>query len=91
MLDQQLKWQLATAKAAAAGAGAASGSAQSTWKQQVLLMPLLFLLLLCLRMQGAAHLKMYGLAYLTASSPQPGSSFSADGEVRFVPVCKMGW
>lgn len=27
------------------------------------------------------HLKMYGLAYLTAASPQPGSSFSADGEV----------
>jgi hypothetical protein len=36
---------------------------------------------LLLFMQGAVHLKMYGLAYLTASSPQPGSSFSADGEV----------
>jgi hypothetical protein len=32
-------------------------------------------------MQGAVQRKMYGLAYLTAASAQPGSSFSADGEV----------
>lgn len=35
----------------------------------------------CWCLQGALHLKMYGLAYITAASPQPGSSFSADGEV----------
>lgn len=33
-------------------------------------------------LQSAVHVKMYGLAYVTAASPQPGSSFSADGEVR---------
>lgn len=32
-------------------------------------------------LQGAVHLRMHGLAYLTAASPQPGSSFSADGEL----------
>jgi hypothetical protein len=32
-------------------------------------------------LQGAARLKMYGLAYITAASPLPGSSFSADGQV----------
>ncbi|WIA35027.1 hypothetical protein OEZ86_003518 [Tetradesmus obliquus] len=31
--------------------------------------------------QGAARLKMYGLAYITAASPLPGSSFSADGQL----------
>lgn len=41
---------------------------------------------LLLSMQSAVHLKMYGLAYVTASSPQPGSSFSADGEVGHYPV-----
>lgn len=38
-------------------------------------------LLLRLLLQGAAKLKMYGLAYITASSPQPGSSLSADGHL----------
>lgn len=30
-------------------------------------------------MQSATRLRMYGLAYITASSPLPGSRFSADG------------
>lgn len=33
-------------------------------------------------LQGAARLKMYGLAYIAASSPLQGSTFSADGQVR---------
>eukprot|EP00775_Hariotina_reticulata_P002408 gene2408-2712_t len=37
-------------------------------------------------LQGAARLKMYSLAYITAASPLPGSSFSADGQVRQVQV-----
>lgn len=38
-------------------------------------------LALLIALQGAARLKMYSLAYITAASPLPGSSFSADGQV----------
>lgn len=33
-------------------------------------------------LQGVGHLRMHSLAYISGASAQPGSSFSADGEVR---------
>jgi hypothetical protein len=37
--------------------------------------------------QSAARLKMHGLAYVEASSPLPGASYSVDGQVRLALAC----